>query len=143
MVPSGEREPTRRFPTRVRQSSIYATSPANKGKSTPTKVKPRSPEVIEDRRGNFHDPASGRFTEKPGKKATQSAPADAPTTRTARADAPGGRVGRDADMSGVPNSGRPSQPESGRSSPETLASFSTVTSASILRAHLAARDTDE
>merc|ERR1712139_346124 len=45
-------------------------------------------------------------------------------------------------MGGLPNSGRP-QPESGRSSPDTLASFNTVTSASILRAHLAAGDIDE
>merc|ERR1712139_219648 len=45
-------------------------------------------------------------------------------------------------MGGLPNSGRP-QPESGRSSPDTLASFNTVTSASILRAHLAAGDTSE
>ena len=153
MVPSGEREPTRRLPTRVRQSSIYRTSPANKGKSTPTKVKPRSPakdsklvqpgrDIIEDRRGNLHDPASGRFTEKPGRKATQSAPADATTGHTARADPLGSRVERGADMSGLPNSGRP-QPESGRSSPDTLASFNTVTSASILRAHLAAGDTSE
>ena len=142
MASDGERAPSRRLPTRVRAASAYRTSPANKGKTSPSKVKRRSAaaepilsqprgEPIMDRRGNQHDAATGRFTH----KAAGSAPSVMPGDRAGPANS---ESVRDA----TPGAGQP-QPESGRSSPDTLASFNTVTSASILRAHLAAGDTDE
>ena len=116
MASDGERAPSRRLPTRVRASSTYRTSPANKGKTSLTKVKPRSAaaeprgEPVVDRRGNKHDPATGRFT----RRAAGIAPSVATDARPS------------------------SQAESGRSSP----SFRSITS-SVFHAHIAAGDTSE
>ena len=121
MASDGERAPSRRLPTRVRASSTYRTSPANKSKISPTKVKRRSAaaepilsqlrgEPIVDRRGNQHDTATGRFT----RRAAGIAPSVATDARPS------------------------SQAESGRSSP----SFRSITS-SVFHAHIAAGDTSE
>ena len=121
MASDGERAPSRRLPTRVRAASTYRTSPANKGKTSPSKVTRRSAaavpillqprgEPIMDRRGNQHDAATGRFT----RKAASSAPSVATDARPS------------------------SQAESGRSSP----SFRSITS-SVFHAHIAAGDTSD
>ena len=118
MVLAGPNDPPRRHPARVPTSSTSKVAPISKGKSSPGKVKKRSPtkgaaqtsetmpaihRTLVDRQGNVHDPTNGRFVGKSRRSAAEH------------------------------------HTESGRSSPETHASFRSTTSIF----HLASADTDE
>ena len=117
-VLAGPSDPPRRQPARVPTSTTSEVAPINKGKSSPGKVKKRSPtkgaaqtsetmpaiqRTLVDRQGNLHDPTNGRFVGKSRRSAAEH------------------------------------HAESGRSSPETQASFRSTTSIF----HLASGDTDE